>query len=80
MSKHKADDGLEEAFGGAAHVYRALRPERAGTVVPSTFMSWSSQTPCARCSVFDFCKQGGPVNPDECEYYGDWLQRGAVQL
>jgi DNA-directed RNA polymerase III subunit RPC6 len=54
--------------GGAGVVYRALRRERMG-------LGWA-QTPCGRCPQFDFCsdKDKGPVNPDQCKYYRDWLE------
>ncbi|KAI0360393.1 hypothetical protein OH77DRAFT_1516896 [Trametes cingulata] len=47
-------------------VYRAIREER----IPS---SDTGQAPCLRCPTFDFCKEGGPVNPQECVYYESWL-------
>jgi DNA-directed RNA polymerase III subunit RPC6 len=72
--------GLTDVFGGSAYVYRALRPERVGTAPPTALLGWASQAPCARCPVFDFCRQGGPVNPQGCEYYEGWLQKGVVQV
>ncbi|KAH9077957.1 RNA polymerase Rpc34 [Lactarius deliciosus] len=50
-----------------AYVYRAVRQERVA-------LGWS-EAPCGRCPVFDFCKEGGPVGPSECEYYGEWLKK-----
>lgn len=29
--------------------------------------------PCGNCPVFEFCKEGGPVNPGECVYLSNWL-------
>ncbi|KAH8116270.1 RNA polymerase Rpc34 [Phellopilus nigrolimitatus] len=55
---------------GGAYVYRAIRQERVA-------LGWS-QAPCGRCPQFEFCKDGGPVNPRECEYYGDWLNQVEV--
>ncbi|KAH8998046.1 RNA polymerase Rpc34 subunit-domain-containing protein [Lactarius akahatsu] len=52
---------------GSAYVYRAVRQERVA-------LGWS-EAPCGRCPVFDFCKEGGPVGPSECEYYGEWLKK-----
>lgn len=57
-------------FEGTAHVYRAIRHEPLS-------LGWS-QSPCSPCASFDFCKDGGPVNPVECVYYGDWLVGGLV--
>lgn len=58
----------ESLTGGSGVVYRALRRERMG-------LGWA-QTPCGRCPQFDFCsdKGKGPVNPDQCKYYRDWLE------
>ncbi|KAK0468096.1 RNA polymerase Rpc34 subunit-domain-containing protein [Desarmillaria tabescens] len=52
------------------YVYRAIRQERLS-------LGWS-ESPCAKCPSFEFCKDGGPVNPRECVYYGDWLTGGPV--
>ncbi|CDO71516.1 hypothetical protein BN946_scf184910.g15 [Trametes cinnabarina] len=56
--------------GGGAYVYRAVRQEHAAGGL--------SQSPCVRCPTFDFCKPGGPVNPQECTYYGGWLVAAEV--
>jgi len=58
----------EFSEGVGAHVYRAVRQERLS-------LGWS-QSPCSTCPSFDFCKDGGPVNPRECVYYGEWLVGG----
>ncbi|OBZ77458.1 putative DNA-directed RNA polymerase III subunit rpc6 [Grifola frondosa] len=54
-----------------AHVYRAIREERAS-------LGWS-QTPCSHCPAFAFCDDRGPVNARECAYYRDWLLGGVAQ-
>ncbi|KZT63169.1 hypothetical protein DAEQUDRAFT_734121 [Daedalea quercina L-15889] len=64
FSAYDAGDGDALEYG--AHVYRAVRPEFAGGL-------GLGQAPCTRCPTFDFCKPGGPVNPNECVYYGEWL-------
>lgn len=67
----KRSPSLELSFdevGGS--VYRAVREERIS-------LGWS-QAPCSTCPSFDFCKSGGPVNAQECVYYGDWLTGGTV--
>ncbi|KAF9076414.1 RNA polymerase Rpc34 [Rhodocollybia butyracea] len=51
-------------------VYKAIREERVSLGL--------SQAPCSTCPSFDFCKNGGPVNPAECVYYHDWLGGGVV--
>ncbi|KAL0949570.1 hypothetical protein HGRIS_009619 [Hohenbuehelia grisea] len=58
---------LEEFALGSANVYRAIKQERLA-------LGWS-QAPCAECPSFEFCKPSGPVNPQECVYYGDWLAK-----
>lgn len=47
-------------------VYRTIRQERVA-------LGWS-QAPCGKCPVFDFCKDKGPVNPEECTYFEGWLR------
>lgn len=58
----EADDSINI---GGAFVYRAIRQERVA-------LGWS-QAPCGRCPVFDFCRDKGPTNPQECVYYEEWL-------
>jgi DNA-directed RNA polymerase III subunit RPC6 len=63
---------LDDKALGSPYVYRAVRQERVT-------LGWS-EAPCGSCPVFDFCKEGGPVGPTGCEYYGEWLKRAAVTL
>ncbi|KAI6100010.1 RNA polymerase Rpc34 subunit-domain-containing protein [Pisolithus croceorrhizus] len=60
---------LGDEFSGGAFVYRAIRQERV-------VLGWS-QAPCGRCPVFDFCRDKGPTNPQECVYFEDWFALGA---
>ncbi|KAJ7086669.1 RNA polymerase Rpc34 subunit-domain-containing protein [Mycena epipterygia] len=60
-------DGLDGA-GGV--VYRAINQENVS-------LGWA-EAPCSKCSSFEFCKEGGPVNARECVYYDDWLVAGTV--
>jgi len=60
-------DGLD---GAGAVVYRAINQEKIT-------LGWT-EAPCSKCPSFEFCKQGGPVNPKECVYYEDWLVAGTV--
>ncbi|KAI5996988.1 RNA polymerase Rpc34 subunit-domain-containing protein [Pisolithus albus] len=60
---------LRDEFSGGAFVYRAIRQERI-------VLGWS-QAPCGRCPVFDFCRDKGPTNPQQCVYYEDWFALGA---
>ncbi|KAH9941555.1 RNA polymerase Rpc34 subunit-domain-containing protein [Amylocystis lapponica] len=53
----------EDDYG--AYVYRAVKQEKIAFGL--------SQAPCVRCPAFDFCKSKGPVNPQECVYYEEWL-------
>ncbi|OAX37253.1 hypothetical protein K503DRAFT_866986 [Rhizopogon vinicolor AM-OR11-026] len=62
LQSPEVDDGPSV---GGAFVYRAIRQERVA-------LGWS-QAPCGRCPVFDFCRDKGPTNPQECIYYEDWL-------
>jgi DNA-directed RNA polymerase III subunit RPC6 len=63
---------LDDKIFGGAYVYRAVRQERVA-------LGWS-QAPCGSCPVFGFCKEGGPVGPSGCEYYGEWLKRAAIAI
>jgi DNA-directed RNA polymerase III subunit RPC6 len=61
---------LDDKVFRGAYVYRAVRQERVA-------LGWS-EAPCGSCPVFDFCKEGGPVGPSGCEYYGEWLKRASI--
>lgn len=34
-----------------------------------------TEAPCGRCPVFSLCREGGPVNAENCEYFNDWLSK-----
>jgi DNA-directed RNA polymerase III subunit RPC6 len=34
-----------------------------------------TEIPCGRCPVFDMCEVGGPVNPNNCEYFEEWFAK-----
>lgn len=55
---------FDNAGGGT--VYRALREATSNSL-------GLMEAPCGPCPSFEFCKDGGPVNPRECIYYSDWL-------
>ncbi|CAL1699571.1 unnamed protein product [Somion occarium] len=64
---------MDESFTGGVYVYRAIQSER--------LLSFGfSQAPCGRCPQFDFCKGGGPVNPQECVYFEEWLGKQEVKI
>ncbi|KAJ7228877.1 RNA polymerase Rpc34 subunit-domain-containing protein [Mycena pura] len=60
----------DQFFGGV--VYRAVNQDRLN-------LGWT-EAPCSKCPSFDFCRDGRPVNPHECVYYGDWLVAGTIVL
>lgn len=62
---------FDDIDDGRNHVYRAVKHER----IP---LGWI-EAPCTLCPSFDFCKEGGPVNPRSCGYYRDWLSEGGVE-
>jgi len=77
-SKRKArivnlDLAQDAAFGAAdvtslddPHVvYRAISKYRLPL--------GQDQVPCGKCPQFTFCEEKGPVNPDDCPYFDDWL-------
>lgn len=49
-------------------VYRAIHEERISLGL--------DQALCMRCPAFQFCKDSGPVNPQECVYYRTSLTGG----
>lgn len=63
---------VEDENFSSACVYRAIRQERVA-------LGWS-QAPCGKCPVFDFCKDKGPVNPQECTYFEGWLEGGVAAV
>ncbi|EGO01017.1 hypothetical protein SERLA73DRAFT_167202 [Serpula lacrymans var. lacrymans S7.3] len=63
---------LNAGNSGGAFSYRAVRQERVA-------LGWS-QAPCGSCPVFDFCKEKGPTNPQECTYYEEWLRNAAIAI
>ncbi|KAI0305368.1 RNA polymerase Rpc34 subunit-domain-containing protein [Multifurca ochricompacta] len=65
-----APTSLGDKFFGSSYVYRAVRQERVA-------LGWS-EAPCGGCPVFGFCKEGGPVGPSGCEYFGEWLKKAAI--
>ncbi|KAF4974381.1 hypothetical protein FZEAL_8713 [Fusarium zealandicum] len=40
---------------------------------PAAFVSAFTEAPCGRCPVFEICEDGGPVGPNNCEYFQRWL-------
>ncbi|KAH7273484.1 RNA polymerase Rpc34 [Fusarium solani] len=40
---------------------------------PEPFVSAFTEAPCGRCPVFEICEEGGPVGPNNCEYFQRWL-------
>ena len=65
-----------------AYVYRAVRPQNHNQAT-STYlakgremgiedMAWA-QAPCVKCPQAGFCKEGGPVNASNCEYFPEWM-------
>ncbi|KAG6820444.1 hypothetical protein H0H93_000440 [Arthromyces matolae] len=59
-----------DTSGGGGFVYRAIRKERP--------VFGASEATCSQCPSFEFCKNGGPVNPRDCVYFNDWLVGGTV--
>lgn len=44
-------------------------------VGPDAYRNGFSDVPCGKCPVFDLCEPGGPVGPNNCEYFQTWLGR-----
>ncbi len=41
-----------------------------GAEAPSNGLT---EAPCGRCPVFELCEEGGPVSPQNCVYFPQWL-------
>ena len=33
-----------------------------------------TSVPCGRCPVSDQCRDGGPISPQTCVYFRDWME------
>ena len=44
-------------------------------VGPEAYRNGFSDVPCGKCPVFDLCEPGGPVGPNNCQYFEAWLGR-----
>ncbi|SPO02502.1 related to RPC34 - DNA-directed RNA polymerase III, 34 KD subunit [Cephalotrichum gorgonifer] len=42
-------------------------------VGPDAYHNGYTDVPCGKCPVFDLCEPGGPVGPNNCEYFQTWL-------
>jgi DNA-directed RNA polymerase III subunit RPC6 len=62
---NSSDDDMEETDESDMWMYKATRSKQAESC-------WTD-IPCGRCPVASFCKEGGPVNPENCVYYNKWL-------
>lgn len=57
-------DDCQEPFD--QYVYKSIRnPRDSGNAL--------TDVPCGVCTVFSFCKSGGPVSPEKCLYFTQWL-------
>lgn len=63
-----SDDPDYEAEGRVdAYVYKAIaNPRDSGNAL--------TDIPCGVCPVFSFCAPGGPVSPEGCSYFTQWLR------
>lgn len=59
-----------EEWGGMP-TWPAFAPQREGK---GGVGNGVSEAPCGRCPVFDLCEPGGPVNPEGCKYFDEWLE------
>lgn len=50
--------------------YRAIRQ--------STEPLYLTNIPCGTCPLFDFCTEGGPVNPTNCAYLEEWKTKPEI--
>ncbi|KAI8978120.1 RNA polymerase Rpc34 [Pilobolus umbonatus] len=61
-------DEEEDEDASLQWTYKALR--KAATRLPTEAIT---ETPCGKCPVYTFCVEGGPISPQNCEYFKKWL-------
>ena len=59
-------DGDEKVVSSETFVYKAVR-----TALDSK--NPLTDIPCGKCPVLEFCKDDGPVSPQGCLYFKQWL-------
>ncbi|KAM5472891.1 34-kDa subunit of RNA polymerase III (C) [Microsporum audouinii] len=47
---------------------------------PSLGSNGMTEAPCGQCPVFSLCRPGGPVNPENCEYFDEWLKNSTLSF
>ena len=86
QSHHSDSEELELGDNSAAEHLPLLSPDRrlVGALASSSSVAYRAvheervamglnRSPCVVCPVFDFCRDGGPVDAHGCVYYGSWL-------
>lgn len=63
------ENRIKEAREGSSSQKRALRELELKKLDGGGM----TEVPCGRCPVFDMCEVGGPVNPDNCQYFDAWF-------
>lgn len=64
------DGRIVKVMGG-----KAFKSVKGAKAVYETLSNTNGLTevPCGTCPVNEWCEEGGPVNPETCTYFGDWL-------
>ncbi|OZJ02059.1 hypothetical protein BZG36_04965 [Bifiguratus adelaidae] len=71
ISMGYGDDDDDDGYGSSSWVYKAVRaPQKDHSLSEGL-----AEIPCGTCPVFDFCSEDGPVSPNNCEYYKQWLKK-----
>ncbi|KAF2151676.1 RNA polymerase Rpc34 [Myriangium duriaei CBS 260.36] len=71
VSGYRTVKGIKGATDAMKNGYTGGSVADAGEEGEGTGLT---QTPCGRCPVYNLCQEGGPVNPQNCEYYELWLK------
>jgi hypothetical protein len=61
---HKTQIGDDGGGGGPVYRRTAARPPLTTAL---------TELPCGRCPVMDQCREGGPISPQTCVYFAEWL-------
>lgn len=69
MDMEVFSDDEEDDDSAANYCYKAVR--KAASRLPTEALT---ETPCGKCPVFHFCIEGGPISPENCEYFKKWLE------
>ncbi|KAJ3096123.1 34-kDa subunit of RNA polymerase III (C) [Phlyctochytrium planicorne] len=69
-----SDDDSEETMTSKMYMYKAYPVRDIEDLCRVGLSSPWTDIPCGKCPVASFCTPKGPVNPEMCVYFNDWLK------